>query len=168
MVSGVQDNNFVLKYDEDKSDAKVEPLFVYFQGEDLERYCQRIFSCHQRRRHAESLLKYNFCIDNMPTDKVSTCPDFVLQKISNQALSTQELSEGRSELGVEELCDEVAIQYSRTMNKMIFDKVIGTEQERHLLKDLELPPEPEKEAVAWKGTGVVLLYEVLRLLFRGK
>ena len=87
----------------------------------------------------------------MPTDKVSTCPDFVLQKIANQALSTQSLAQDRGELGVGELCTEVATQYSRTMNKMIFDKVIGTEQEKHLLKDLELPPEPEKEEVPWKG-----------------
>jgi len=69
----------------------IEPLHVYFEGEDLELYCQRVARCHQRRRYAESLIKYNFFVDNMPTNRVGTCPDQVFRRVTRMAMNTREL-----------------------------------------------------------------------------
>ncbi|CAD7932621.1 unnamed protein product [Amoebophrya sp. A25] len=128
-----------------------EPLHVYFEGEDLDLYCKRVSTCHQKRRYAESLLKYNFCIDQMPADKVSTCPQHVLERIGDTACNTSYLKEDRHELDLTTLEKEVSTDYSRAMNKIIFDDVVSQEKEKHLLLDLELPPPPEPEPVPRKG-----------------
>ena len=44
--------------------------------------------CHQRRKKAESLLKYNYFIDNMPTSEVGQCPDHTLARMSDMALNS--------------------------------------------------------------------------------
>ncbi len=119
-----------------------DPFYVYFEGEDLSLYARRVGACHQRRRWAESLLKYSFCIESMPTERISTCPRHVLDRISDAALNTTSLQEGREELGVENLCIEVCNLYSLSQNKIIFDKVVSSDGESHLLpSDLEFPPE---------------------------
>lgn len=77
----------------------IEPLHVYFEGEDLELYCQRVARCHQRRRYAESLIKYNFFVDNMPTNKVGTCPEQVFRRVTRMAMNTKELRESAIAVG---------------------------------------------------------------------
>eukprot|EP00392_Amoebophrya_sp_AT5.2_P006221 g6231.t1 len=131
--------------------APVDPLHVYFEGEDLARYVERVVSCHQRRRYAESLLKYSFCIDNMPADKVSPCPAHVLDRITDTALNRRDLQECRGELDLSSLEEEVSRDYARSMNKIIFDEVVSSEKEKNLLDELELPPEPAREPVPQRG-----------------
>ena len=60
----------------------VDPLHVYFEGEDVMMYVKRVSSCHKRRKYAESLLKYNFFVDNMPREKINACPPETLTKMA--------------------------------------------------------------------------------------
>ena len=130
---------------------EVEGLHVYFEGEDLEVYARRVASCHQRRRYAESLLKYNFFVDNMPiTEKVGRCSSEIIERVTDSALGGGTLRKDREELSINQLTDEVSNDYTRTMNKIIFDKIVASKHEKYLLSELELPEEKEEE-VPYKG-----------------
>jgi len=45
-------------------------LFICFDTEDPTVYAKRVANAFQLRRYAESLIRYNFIIDNMPTDEL--------------------------------------------------------------------------------------------------
>ena len=105
------------------------PIHVYLEGEYLALYCRRVVACHQRRRYAESLLNYNFCIDNMPTDMIGKCPQHVMDRIVDNAINTKDLVEVKEGLEDEEqrvegysipaLRKETNYDYARAMNSII-------------------------------------------------
>lgn len=55
---------------DDGERIKVSRLQLLFDAEDPICFADRLANAHQARRIAESMIKYNFYIDNMPTDDV--------------------------------------------------------------------------------------------------
>ena len=45
---------------------------ILFESEDVERWLQKIIKGCQLRRQMDALLRYNYYVDNMPIEDVST------------------------------------------------------------------------------------------------
>ncbi|PHJ26108.1 dynein heavy chain axonemal protein, partial [Cystoisospora suis] len=93
------------------------------------------------RRWAESLIQYNFYIDNMPTDDIKGLDGNQEKRIASKARNTQKTRQAKK-LSVQPLLDEINLSFSRTMNKIAFDKHMRRNQNDPMYQDLELPPKP--------------------------
>eukprot|EP00439_Symbiodinium_sp_Y106_P040791 s353_g5.t1 len=99
-------------------------LRVMFRGEDPEVFANRVEHAYKSRRRAELLLRYNFFVDNMPTDDV--------QQLSTDQIAW--LKDATTTCGPETsntewdfIVQEVQLDFGRAMNRITFDT--------HLLDD---------------------------------
>lgn len=93
-------------------------LHVLFSAEDPVVFADRSAAAHAARRAAEAMVRYNFFIDNMPTDDVQTLDSVQAERLLESVPSKEEAGE---------VCDanailaEIQLDYARTMNRVVFD-----------------------------------------------
>ena len=46
-------------------------MHILFEAEDPRIFAKRVAHAHQQRSYAESIIRYNFYIDNMPTEDIN-------------------------------------------------------------------------------------------------
>mmetsp|Transcript_87057 Transcript_87057/g.177869 ORF Transcript_87057/g.177869 Transcript_87057/m.177869 type:complete len:989 (-) Transcript_87057:358-3324(-) len=95
-------------------------LRVMFRGEDPEAFANRVEEAYKSRSTADFLLRYNFYIDNMPTDDV--------QQLNGDQLQWLRKAVGNKRAGVtaggaelEFVLQEVQLDFARAMNRVTFD-----------------------------------------------
>ncbi|XP_053577059.1 dynein axonemal heavy chain 1 [Bombina bombina] len=105
----------------------VPRIRLMFCAEDPRVFTQRIVAANQLRKKTEALLMYNLYIDCMPTNGKCVLPSHSLNRVKNCLLSTPHLKHSdHMEHYLNRLENEINLEYERTFNKMIFDKLVST------------------------------------------
>ena len=125
-------------------------LFVMFQHEKENPFvlAERIAKAFARRRDAEMLLRYHLYVDCMPSNDVPEIDGSQINRILASAFDIKALRQNA--LDTTSLLSEVNVDYTRTMNKIIFDMKLQSAPSagEHALKLPEAAPSgppPEKE-----------------------
>lgn len=99
--------------------------------------------------YADSLIKYNYYIENMPTHEI---PEIDSEKINKILMLTQNIKSlrGKSTADTTNLLNEINFDYAKTMNGIIFDKHLKRGSEL-ITGSLKLPPQPKKKQAPYYG-----------------
>ncbi|KXZ54227.1 hypothetical protein GPECTOR_5g319 [Gonium pectorale] len=95
---------------------------VCFSAEDPAQFARRHADAHRSRARAESLLRYNLCVDSMPTDDIPPLTNEQVNRMLSFALNSKRLKDKLMDTST--LISEVNIEYARTMNKVVFDAAL--------------------------------------------
>lgn len=121
---------------------------LLFNSEDPRIFAQRVAQAHQERIFADSQIRYNFFIDNMPIEDLSELDPEQISRIIHMATASRYLK-SRQNVDTTGIMYEVNQDFARTMNKIIMEKTLEKSEEE--LKDmipanLQLPENaPPKE-----------------------
>jgi dynein heavy chain len=121
---------------------------LLFNSEDPRIFAQRVAQAHQERIFADSQIRYNFFIDNMPPEELSELDPEQISRIIHMATASRYLK-SRQNVDTTGIMYEVNQDFARTMNKIIMEKTLEKSEEE--LKDmipanLQLPENaPPKE-----------------------
>lgn len=136
--------------DEDGEESLEPPIEitrinVCLDAEDPRKFSRRVANAHQQRIYADSLIRYNYYIDNMPNQDLNEL-DTEQRKRLDMLAKTKKLEQ----MDTTQLLMEVNNDYERTMNKIIFDKYLHENDNE--INDQELfpvllvlPPELDQE-----------------------
>jgi hypothetical protein len=109
-------------------------LEVYFLAEDPTHFSHRVVAAHRMRDLAEKRLRYSLYIDCMPTDDMTPLNSEQINRMLNSALCTDKLR--NSNLDTTGLIEEANIDFSRTMNKIVFDLNLKRPKQKELAETL--------------------------------
>ena len=100
--------------------------------------------------YADSLIKYHYYIENMPTHEI---PEIDLQKVNRILLLTQNSKalRGKSSADTSVLLNEINFDFAKTMNNIIFDKHLYSSTSQLITGNLTLPPRPKKKPAPYYG-----------------
>lgn len=114
---------------------------LLFDAEDPRIFAQRVAKAHQDRIYADSQIRYNFFIDNMPTNELPELDSEQISRIISMSLDSKYLR-SKGQIDTNPILNEVNLDYARTMNKIIFDKSMEDPQDKELIEtDLTMPPQ---------------------------
>jgi len=119
--------------------ALIHRVKLYIEGEDPRVFANRFAGAYQRRAFADSLIRYNYYIENMPTDEIPELSNEQIAKVITQALTARAFK-GKSQLDTQPLITEVNADFAKTMNKIIFDKHMKGKGKELIGGSLALPP----------------------------
>ncbi len=105
-------------------------LFICFDSEDPRKYVLRLANAFQQRKYADSIIRYNYYVDNMPFQDLSELDTEQKKRIETLA-KTKKLEE----METTNLILEVSNDFARTMNKIIFDTFL--EEQAPTLQQLQ-------------------------------
>lgn len=88
-------------------------------AENPKKFALRVATAHRERIKVDSLIRYNYYIDNMPIQDLNDLD--AEQKRRLEMLTRTKKLEG---IDPTPLLMDVSYEYSRTMNKIIFDKYL--------------------------------------------
>lgn len=128
-----------------KKDKKIEKLrriYICFDAEDPRKYAARLERAFEERVYADSIIKYEFFIDNMPLTNADL-PE--LDQEQKRRLENMAKTKKLKDMECTGLLMEVGYDYSRTMNKIIFNKFLEEGNEEIESLRLKLPQKEEKE-----------------------
>ena len=131
--------------DSNEGEIQVSRINFVLDAEDPRKFAKRVANAHQSRVYADSLIRYNYYIDNMPTNDLNDLD--TEQKKRLEALAKTKKLEGTETTS---LLMEVNNDYARTMNKIIFDKFLDENEHEldnpeHFPVKLTLPPDRNQE-----------------------
>ncbi|KAL4440889.1 hypothetical protein ABPG74_009302 [Tetrahymena malaccensis] len=133
---------------DDVINFELHRIFVCFDAEDPRKYVLRLANAFQQRVYTDSIIRYNFYIDNMPTQDLSELDTEQKKRIADLAKTTK-----IEDLDTTALIADVNMDFSRTMNKIIFDTFLEECQDsEYFPKHLRLPPKEEEKEVRYYGT----------------
>jgi dynein heavy chain len=128
-----------------KKDKKIEKLrriYICFDAEDPRKYAARLERAFEERVYADSIIKYEFFIDNMPLTNADL-PE--LDQEQKRRLENMAKTKRLKDMECTGLLMEVGYDYSRTMNKIIFNKFLEEGNEEIEGLRLKLPQKVENE-----------------------
>ena len=119
--------------------AKLPRIYIMFDDEDPKKFIKRFKHAYQTRIFADSLIKYNYYIENMPIHEI---PELDHEKINRILILTQNTKALRGKSSADTtLLNEINFDFAKTMNKIIFDKHIEEKGSHGLITgSLNLPP----------------------------
>jgi len=126
---------------------------LLFNSEDPRIFAQRVAQAHQERIFADSQIRYNFFVDNMPTEELSELDPEQISRIINMATASRYLK-SRQNVDTTGIMWEVNQDFSRTMNKIIMDKTLEkapAELEDMIPANLQLPERPPAKETPYFG-----------------
>jgi len=90
--------------------------------------------------YADSMIKYNYYIENMPTHEI---PEIDNEKVNKILMLTQNIKSlwGKSTADTTQLLNEINFDFAKCMNKIIFDKHMRNKGSELIAGSLKLPPE---------------------------
>jgi dynein heavy chain len=128
-----------------KKDKKIEKLrriYICFDAEDPRKYAARLERAFEERVYADSIIKYEFFIDNMPLTNADL-PE--LDQEQKRRLENMAKTKRLKDMECTGLLMEVGYDYSRAMNKIIFNKFLEEGNEEIEGLRLKLPQKVESE-----------------------
>lgn len=93
--------------------------------------------------YAESVIRYNFYIDNMPTDDIAMLDNEQKNRLLTLAANTAQLQKANNNPESNPILQEANLDFARTMNKIIFDKHVNEAGKELIIKNLNMPPPSE-------------------------
>jgi dynein heavy chain len=124
--------------------VRLHRINILFDDEDPREFAKRFAVAYNTRVVADSLLKYNFYIENMPTHQIPEIDNDQVNRMLGMTQNTKQLR-GKSSSDTTALLSEVNFEFAKTMNKIIFDKHLKHTGTDLISGPLELPREKEKE-----------------------
>ncbi|XP_040850525.1 dynein heavy chain 1, axonemal [Ochotona curzoniae] len=122
---------------------------LLFCAEDPHVFTQRVVQANAARKETEALLRYNLYVDCMPCDGQQLINEQSLSRIKQWAMSTPRMRKGPRVLEyLNRLAKEVSLDYERSMNKIIFDRVVSSKPDTFHYVTL---PTKEEEKVPEQG-----------------
>jgi dynein heavy chain len=107
---------------------------------------------------ADSLLKYNFYVENMPTHQIPEIDNEEVNRMLGMTQNTKQLR-GKSSSDTTALLSEVNFEFAKTMNKIIFDKHMDGSGPNLITGPLTMPEKPPKEKVQFYGMKTIPPYD---------
>ena len=129
---------------------RLQRIYVLFDAEDPRKFSQRFLKAYQTRAKADSLLKYNFYIENMPTHQIPEIDNEEVNRILSKTQNSKALR-GKSSSDTTALLSEVNFEFAKTLNKIIFDKHLDSSNNNMIAGPLALPDAKPKESAPEKG-----------------
>jgi dynein heavy chain len=145
-------DEFMIIWRDTNEAGKLKRIYICLDAEDPRKYMQRMKNAFQQRIYADSIIRYNFTIDNMPIINADL-PDLDQEqrkRLEMLARTPKKLKD----VDVSGILFEVGYDFNRTMNKIIFDEQLANETIENLPR-LELPPDEDK--VETRETGMMPL-----------
>jgi len=130
-------------------EVKVPRLHLLFDAEDPRKFADRVANAFQERIYADSIIRYNYYIDNMPTQDLNELDSEQRKRLEILTTNTKKLREAKIDLTP--LLMEVNNDYARTMNRIIFDKYHEECSTELLPANLRLPPKEEEQEAPLYG-----------------
>ena len=135
------EDKFRGSFSDDKTLFILPRIFVIFDSDNPWRFAERIATAQRSRIYADSLIRYNYYIENMPLNEGYELETNKRKRLESLAINTHYLD------GVDTtaLLLEINNDYSKALNKMLFDKYLESSNEDLLLHNLTLPAKIEKD-----------------------
>jgi dynein heavy chain len=133
-----------------KEKVRLHRIYILFDDEDPREFAKRFQHAYETRMMADSLLKYNFYIENMPTHQIPEIDNEEVNRILSMTQNTKQLR-GKSSSDTTILLSQVNFEFAKTMNKIIFDKHLENNGPNLISGPLYLPPKPAEEDVQYYG-----------------
>lgn len=132
-------NLYEIKWASDGTVEMLHRIYFCFDAEDPRKYADRIANAFQSRMHADSIIRYQFYIDNMPIHNADL-PE--LDQEQKKRLENMAKNKKLKDMEATGLIMEVGYDYNRTMNKIIFNNYLNSvgKEEVDGLPELTLPP----------------------------
>jgi dynein heavy chain len=118
--SKVSTNNEVLS-------ATLEVIYVCFDAEDPELYCQRVLEAVQLKQRVSDAIAMNLYVDCMPVDNLKPLDSEQVHRILGNAINTEKLRHNPL-LDTSSLLQQYNLNHMRTMNKLIFSNMLKTQR----------------------------------------
>lgn len=133
-----------------KEKCRLHRIFILFDDEDPREFSKRFKDAYETRCKADSLLKYNFYVENMPTHQIPEIDNNEVNRILGMTQNTKQLR-GKSSSDTTTLLSEVNFEFAKTMNQIIFDKHLKASGPNLITGPLTLPEEKKKEETPYYG-----------------
>ena len=147
MHEGMEDGDFFDVTLDDGLRHKRHRLQVCFDAEDPSNFAQRVAAAQTAANNAAARIRYNLYVDCMPSDDVGNLTSEQLRRVVESAIGSGKLK--GADLDTSLLVSEISTDYSRTMNKIIFDANVAASQSSgggdsamSMASTLRLPPSP--------------------------
>ena len=127
---------YTVLWQDDKSVDKICRIYFCYNSEDPRKYANRVANAFRQRAYADSVIRYQFYIDNMPIHNADL-PE--LDQEQKKRLENLAKNKKLKDMESTSLIMEVGYDYSRTMNKIIFDEYLDKNQGTDNYPDLTLP-----------------------------
>ena len=154
------DNTYLVRYTETSEEVWLPRMYICFKAEDPFIFSKRVAESFKERKTSELQLRYNFFIDNMPTEDIPPLTNEQVNRVLVYALNSKKLMDKL--MDTSQLINEVNIDFARTMNKLIFDKIINqdkTSRDSSILSIEDKFPVDPKPDVPESGTFPIPLYD---------
>jgi dynein heavy chain len=113
-------------------------------------FAKRFGSAYLSRVFADSLIKYNYFIDNMPTHEIPELDNDQINRVLSLTQNTKVLR-GKSSADTTSLLNEVNFDFAKTMNKIVFDKHMKEKGSELITGNLRLPPKSAEKPPPYFG-----------------
>jgi dynein heavy chain len=140
-------------WDETGVYVELTRINLLFNSEDPRIFAQRVAQAHQERIYADSQIRYNFFIDNMPTEELSELDPEQISRIISMATASRYLK-SRGSVDTTAIMFEVNQDFARTMNKIIMEKTLEKSPEElqdMIPANLQLPEKPPSRETPYFG-----------------
>jgi dynein heavy chain len=130
--------------------VRLHRIYILFDEEDPREFAKRFAVAYNTRVVADSLLKYNFYVENMPTHQIPEIDNDQVNRMLSMTQNTKQLR-GKSSSDTTALLSEVNFEFAKTMNKIIFDKHLKATGPDLISGPLSLPEEKTKGETQYYG-----------------
>lgn len=133
-----------------KEKVRLPRIHILFDDEDPREFAKRFEVAYKTRTMADSLLKYNFYVENMPTHQIPEINNDQVNRVLSMVQNTKQLR-GKSSSDTTTLLSEVNFEFAKTMNKIVFDKHIKNNGPNLISGPLVLPEEKTAREAPYMG-----------------
>ncbi|MGB1592010.1 MAG: hypothetical protein ACPIOQ_04590, partial [Promethearchaeia archaeon] len=130
-------DSYKLVWADNHSECELPRLQIMFLGEDPFVFAKRIVRALQSRDVVYQGLLYNLYIDSMPVEGVPMLAPEQLNRVMSLALNTNRVR--HKSIDTTGIIDELNFEYSRTMNRIVFDKELASTQDNEMMKGITEP-----------------------------
>ena len=135
----VHEQRLLVEWQEHKKKAWLPRIHVMFLAENPKTHAERVISAHKRRKETEAILRYHLYIDSMPIDETDPLDEAQLERVRDLSINTNKLIQNEDHLNVASVVQEVSTDYSRTLNKILFDMNLKDPTQASLFQGVSLP-----------------------------
>ena len=145
-------NKYQIEWQDTRRHQIVMRLHLVTSKENVAAFAKRFELAVRARQRAASFLRYNLYVDNMPIESNPELTDGQIYRIKGSALNSSRLAEMQNSETWGELMNEVTTEYSRNINKIVFDEALKDKEFRKMLEHLDLPMRPPKAPAPYLAT----------------
>lgn len=133
-----------------KERCRLFRIQVLFDDEDPRVFARRFKKAYQARIFADSLIRYNYYIENMPTHQIPEIDNEQVNRMLSLTQNTKALR-GKSSSDTTTLLSEVNFDFAKSMNKIIFDRHMKDKNSELITSSLTLPPDETPKEKPYYG-----------------